>query len=193
MLCKRWVVAAAGAALLAGAAAQAQEPPPKGIDLNPTTPTSVRRGVGFFLGAIGGGSIVHESAVYTAEQIGQQGSGVLGEIEASLRPGWRFPGGFAALAEARFGLILGTLTGSAEQTWAGLAGAQWTPASNAALLQPFVNLRGGVRRDPLPGVHSTVAIGAGIEVMRGRPSTLVELTFEPLSPWLLSIRVGAVW
>ena len=155
-----------------------------------------RRARGPFLGFAAGGGILDAGALYTAEEAANNAITNLGLLDVSLRAGWRFPVvpevvGLAPIAELRGGIVLGSLEGALIGSWAALAGGQ-VQFKPGAEVMPYLNLRGGVR-SVQGNTRRTIAIGLGIELPFGPYSSLLELTAEPLAPWLVSFRAGVLF
>lgn len=155
-----------------------------------------RRANGFFGGVMGGGGPVDSSAAYPPDVVAASGISQLGLIDVGPRLGWRItlvPGflGVSPLLEGRIGVAIGGNGGDLIGAWGVYGGGQLFFRPGAPVM-PFVNFRYGVR-----GVRkqhgNAAAIGVGVDLPSGRYSTLLELTLEPMSPLLVSVRIGWVF
>ena len=180
MSARRSAALAAVAALLlsAGRASADEEPAPQ-------------RRKGLYLALIFGGGLLDAGALYDTASIEALGNGSIGTFEGLVRGGYRTSLGLSPIVEGRSALIFGTLSGNLAASFSALGGVQYTPFVDS-LRAPYLNLRAGVRSDA-GRTHKTVAAGLGIELGRGQPFTLVELNVEPIVPWLVTLRVGAVF
>ncbi len=164
-----------------------------------------RRANGPFGGFAAGIGILDPAALYNGTTTASDNAVTnLGLLDVSLRAGWRFELkrgliNVAPIAEARAGLIFGTVSGSAQRNWALLGGGQVQFRSGQQVM-PFLNFRAGVRSETstdsetVPvGRHSTYAMGLGIELPFGPYSTILELSFEPKTPYLVSFRAGVIF
>lgn len=180
MSVRRSIALVATAALVLGAAgARADDEP---------APTRRR---GPYLAIIFGGGLLDAGALYGPNDVAALGNGSIGTFEGILRGGYRTAIGVAPIIEGRGALIFGTLSGNLAASFSALGGVQYGPWPDA-LRSPYLNLRAGVRSDA-GYAHKTVAIGLGLELGRGQPFTMVELSVEPIVPWLVTLRVGAVF
>ena len=175
------LLAALLSALLLTSAARADDPAPE----------EYTRRKGFYLGLLFGGGLLDAHALGEAANTDTLQNGSIGTFEGLLRLGYRTPIGLSPIIEGRAALIFGTVSGDLATGVSALGGLQYTPWVDA-LRAPYVNVRAGVR-DDAGNVHKTVAFALGIELGRGFPFTTVELSVEPLSPWLVTARVGAVF
>jgi len=179
---RKWApLAALLSALLLSSAARADEPFPE----ENTRPKRL------YLALLFGGGLLDAKALGEAANTDTLQNGSIGTFEGVLRLGYRTSIGLSPIIEGRGALIFGTVSGDLASGLSFLGGLQYTPWVDA-LRAPYINVRAGVR-DDAGNVHKAVAFGLGIELGRGQPFTTVELSVEPISPWLVTARVGAVF